>query len=401
MEHVIFVDDEPLILEGLKRTFRRMRREWDMRFANGGKQALEMLSASPASIVVSDMKMPGMDGADLLAEVKRLSPDTIRVILSGHSEMDLIMKAVATTHQYLAKPCDPDELEELINRTQALRKLVNSPDLARLVAQVDSLPSFPRVYENVIACLKKPKTTLKEVCQILETDIAMTAKIMKLVNSAYFGLAKPVSSIETAVSFLGLETIMSLVLAHSVFKQYDGSSIGPFNVEELFNYTMKVGLAAKVIARYENLANNIVDDAYTSAMLHDCGKLVLAFGVSDAFGKVIEKTGGLHIFSERIERELLGATHAEVGAYLLGLWGLPDVIIDAVAHHETPSKSVVRSFGALGVVHVASRIVLNPDTEDLTAVSPNLDLDYLESLNFTDHWVEWQNIWRKSQEKES
>lgn len=399
MEQVLFVDDEPHILDGLRRTFRRKRDDWDMRFASGADEALRLLEEKPATVVVSDMKMPGRDGADLLAEVKERYPETVRVILSGHSEIELVMKAVGPSHQYLSKPCEPEKLENTIKRAQALRELLNSPELAALVARVDGLPSMPAAYQEIVQCLQRPDAGVEDVGRIIGRDIGMTAKTLKLVNSAYFGLAQPVTSIEKAVFVLGMETIMSLVLSHEVFSRYEQARAGSFNAGALASYTAEVGAATRVIAKHERLEKSAANDAFTAAMLHDAGKLVLAAELPEAYEEVLTRTGGQVAYSEEIERELLGATHAEVGAYLIGLWGLPDPIVNAVAYHEVPSKCPALEFGPLGIVHVASRLVLNPNEGDLEAISPSLDIDYLSRLGMSERWQDWQTVWREVQQE--
>lgn len=398
MENVLFVDDESRILEGLKRTFRRKGRDWQMRFASGADEALDLLKESPATVVVSDMKMPGRDGADLLSEVKQLYPDAVRVILSGHSEIELVMKSVGISHQYLSKPCEPENLENTIKRAQDLRNLLNNPTLAELVARIDTIPSMPTAYQKIVECLQCPDSGIEDVAEIISTDIGMTAKILKLVNSAYFGLAKPVTSVQKAVFVLGLETIVSLVLSHEVFTRYEQAGAKSFRADALASYTAEVGALARLIAKHENLDRSVASDAFTAAMLHDAGKLVLAIEFAETYECVLQESGGQADFDESIERGLLGTTHAEVGAYLIGLWGLPDSIVNAVAYHEHPSQCPVREFGPLGVVHVASRIVLNQDESDITAITPCLDVDYLDDLGLLHKWPEWQALWRNTKQ---
>ena len=102
---ILFVDDEPLVLQGLQRMLRPMRNEWEMAFVESGRRALEEMATLPFQVVVSDMRMPGMNGAQFLSHVQELYPRTVRLILSGHADKDLIMKCVGTAHQFLAKPC--------------------------------------------------------------------------------------------------------------------------------------------------------------------------------------------------------------------------------------------------------------------------------------------------------
>jgi DNA-binding NtrC family response regulator len=174
-----------------------------MGFVGGGQEALEAYSRSPFDVVVSDMRMPNMDGADLLTEIKRLYPDSIRIILSGQSDAATIMKSVGPAHLYLAKPCDSDELKATIERAYALRRLIGSDSLRQLISTLEALPSIPAAYQEIVACFQDSEASLENIAGIIGKDVGMTAKILKLANSAFFGLATSVNSVERAVSFLG------------------------------------------------------------------------------------------------------------------------------------------------------------------------------------------------------
>ena len=206
---VLFVDDDPLVLQGLQRMLRPQRGEWDMTFAGSGAEALKFLGATTVDVVVSDMLMPGMNGAQLLAEVMRLHPETIRIILSGHANKDLILQCVGCTHQYLSKPCEPDALRAVIRRATSLETNLENARVKELVAKLGELPTIPALYSQVVTALNDPDTTVAEVGRIVEQDPAMTAKLLKLVNSAYFGLRRQVSSAAEAAAYLGIDTIKS------------------------------------------------------------------------------------------------------------------------------------------------------------------------------------------------
>lgn len=390
MQRVLFVDDEPHLLDGLRRSLRGMRHEWEMRFAADGNEALEMLRQQAADVVVSDMKMPGMDGADLLGQVKLLYPATVRILLSGHAGPQLTMKAVGTSHQYLSKPCDQDELTNTISRSQKLRELLASKKLKKLIASVNNLPSLPEAYQEIVDCLQQPDASLATIGSIVSKDIAMTAKILKLVNSAYFGLAKPVNDVGRAVSFLGLDAITSLVLGHGIFSRYDGQSVSPFSIHALWDYSTRTAAIARIVARLEGMDSWVADDAFMAGILHDTGKLVLNTEMPDEYAEVLNRVGGQDALSETVEHEIFGAGHPEVGAYLIGLWGLPDALVEAVAYHERPSRCRTDHFGALGALHVATRLALSPGILDPCDATPELDMEFLEKTGFDDHWVKWQ-----------
>jgi HD-like signal output (HDOD) protein/CheY-like chemotaxis protein len=396
VKSILFVDDEPRVLQGLRRSLRGMRHEWQMSFVESAAEALQSLEAKPCDIIVSDMKMPGMDGAELLHEVKARWPETIRLILSGYSAGEALLKSVGPTHQYLSKPCDPQVLRDTIRRAESLRALLGSESLRRLVAELDSLPAMPSLFRQIVSMLQEPNASLDAVGELIEKDLAMSGRILQMMNSAYFGLRNPATSVPQAVSYLGLDTVLVLVLTVQIFSQFEESdAAAAFSLEALRQHSMRSGLFAKAITLIETRDPKEADDAFTAAMLHDCGKLILATNLSARYELVhmyAKKKGvGLKV----AEREVLGATHAEVGAYLVGLWGLPDSIVEAVAFHENPSDAPVGGFGSLTAVHVANyfdKIIRDPEN---AARVPPADLDYLRSLGVVERLPTWLKACRK------
>src|SRR5258708_5867146 len=218
---ILFVDDEAFVLEGLQRMLRHLRAEWEMVFAESGSKALELMGQNPFDVVVSDMRMPGMNGAELLAEVMKRYPKTVRLILSGHADQALILKCVGSTHQYLSKPCEPDMLKATVLRAAGVGNSLQDQKLRQLVAQMDRLPSIPSLYMQIVEKLRDPEVMLEQIGELIGGDLGMTAKILKLANSAFFGLRREISSATEAVTYIGLETIKSLVLAINAFSQFE------------------------------------------------------------------------------------------------------------------------------------------------------------------------------------
>jgi len=400
MKRVLFVDDEANILAGLKRTMRSLRHEWDMEFIDDPVVALEAFRRAPFDIVISDMKMPKMDGADLLTEIKRLSPESIRIVLSGHSDSALIMKSVGPTHQYLAKPCEPEVLKRTIERAYALSELVGSDTLRHIVSGLGELPSLPSAYQEIVTCLQDPDASLVEIGGIIGQDVGMTVKTLQLVNSSFFGIANPLVSIEQAVSFLGLDTIGTLVLGHGIFSRYRELDTRGFDIEALWRSSARCAAIARIVAQREEISPKAPEEAFLAGMLHDVGKLVLAAEKPEEYAEVLHRVGGQSACAGDVEFELLGATHGDVGAYLVGLWGLPDTIVEAVAYHETPSRCHGNDFGVFGAVHVASQLAMNPGATDQTDPSLHVDLEYLQKAGVADRWTDWQTACQESSNEE-
>jgi len=280
---LLFVDDEPLVLKGLERMMRSMRREWEMRFVSSGSEALKIMHRQSFDAIISDMRMPGMDGAQLLTEVMKSHPDAVRIILSGQLDQEMTMKTVRSAHQHLAKPCEPEILKSTLAQAFALRDILLNDNLKKLVSRIESLPSLPSLYLEIMEELQSANTSFQKVGEIIAKDVGMTAKILQMVNSAFFGLYRRISKPQEAVSLLGFETIKSLVLTAKIFSQFDQKKLVEFSLDELWTHSMLTGLFAKTISQTESNMGEGSDDAYLAGLLHDLGKLVLAQNLSDLY----------------------------------------------------------------------------------------------------------------------
>jgi len=388
--HILFVDDEPLVLQGLQRMLRPMRNEWEMEFATGGPAALERMAQASFDVVVADMRMPGMNGVELLNEVLKRHPQTVRLILSGHADEELIMKCVGITHQYLSKPCDPEALKAAVNRAFTVGVCLNNPRLKELVCKVDRLPSVPSLYMEMVEQLKDPEVDLSAIASTISKDIAMTAKILKLVNSAFFGLRRGITNADEAVAYLGVNTLKTLVLSIHAFAQFEGKRNGKFSLEQLWAHSLQVAGAARLIARAEDAPARLVEEAFVAGMLHDAGQLVLATNLGSQYDAVIAQAHASRSPLESAEAAAFGTTHAEVGGYLLGLWGLPVPVVEAIALHHQPSLSQATGFSALTAVHVAEALCPSADGRPGGSGIVSPDLEYLAAQGLRDRLVAWQ-----------
>lgn len=392
MQRILFVDDEPKLLEGLRRSLRAMRNDWDMVFAGGGEEALNVLEQGAFDVVVSDMRMPGMDGATLLNEVQRRYPHIVRIVLSGHSDRQMILQSIGGTHQFLAKPCELDKLRATIQRACALRELLSGDSIRRVVAGMRTVPSLPALYTKIQMEVQSATSSLKTISDIIAQDMGMTAKILQLANSAYFGLRANVSSVGQAVNFLGLDTIQALVLTTQVFSQFTTTRGSRFDLDRLWEASLATGALARAIARSEQCAKVEIEQSYTAGLLHDVGILVLAANVPDRYDAVLRKasTEGTQVWEAELSE--FGTTHAEVGAYLLGLWGLNDAIVEAVAYHHRPAAVLGEAVTPLTAVHVANVLYQHEVGRASSPPRSLLDTGYLEKLHLTGRLPAWQEL---------
>lgn len=391
MKRVLFVDDEKNVLNGLRRMLRGIRDEWEMDFAPGGAEALELIAEKDYDLVISDMRMPGMDGAELLTRVQEMSPETVRIVLSGHSEQNMVMKSVKPAHQYLSKPCSADLLLKTLKEAYRLRRLLSSPRIKAAVSSVDTLPSMPDLYQRIVNEIDQPGSTLERVGEIIAEDVGMTAMILKMINSSFFGFFRKINTPGQAVSLLGVEVVKALVLSGHLFSSFSSEKAAPsFDMESFMKHSLMVAKLAEAIAEAEGVSQQTKDQCSIAGMLHDMGKLIMSTQIPEQYEEILRaaKAGGMPQCD--VEESLLDTTHGEVGAYLLGLWGVDRCIIETIAFHNHPEPYAEEDFSMLAAVHAADYFeykLLN--VQD--ASERELDMDYLASCNMADRVDRWES----------
>lgn len=388
MRRVIFVDDEPRILQGLRRQLRPMRKEWDLSFAESGEEALRVMESSPFDVIVSDMRMPGMDGADLLARCKDRHPEIARVVLSGHMELERALRSIRLAHQFLTKPCDADTLRRVLTRTVDLQELLRHPSLRARLSGVDSVPVAPRTYLRLTEAVDDPDVSLEALAAIVETNPVLTAKLLQLVNSAFVGMSTAVSSLTAAIRVLGTKMLRNLVLHVEIAHALDESTTSPhFSSAAHERHALAVARIAREVAGRGAGA----DDAFTAGMLHDLGDLLMAVYLREDYDACHDEARTSGRDRTSVEYERLGFSHAEVGAYVLGLWGLPQAIVEAVAHHHRPERVREKSMDVVAAVHVADALAheLDPPSATIGFGTP-LNQDFLFDILIEDRIGDWR-----------
>ncbi|GAB4362389.1 MAG: response regulator [Deltaproteobacteria bacterium] len=397
---ILFVDDEPSVLSGLRRILRPMRGEWEMSFAESGAEALDRMAAAPYDVVVSDMRMPGMDGLALLREVRKRHPQTISIILSGQAELDTVLHSVEVVHQYIAKPVEPETLKETLGRARAMHALVSNERLRSLLAQMKSIPSLPEIYHEIMQEIQSPEASLRRIGGIIARDIGMSAKILQLANSAFFGAMHRIADPVQAASFLGLEVLKALVISVQIFSRFEGWKGEAFSLEALWEHSFVVGADARAIAREAGAERKEADVAFMGGVLHDVGKLILAVNLPGEYREVVVSSCGEGIALCRGERERFGATHAEVGAYLLGIWGIPRDVVEAVAFHHEPGRPGIERFAPMVAVHVANAFSRAASPDGLVGCDSPIDRDFLERAGLAGLLPRWEAACRGQEREE-
>jgi HD-like signal output (HDOD) protein/CheY-like chemotaxis protein len=361
LKRILFVDDDPNVLTGLRNVLRTKRREWEMVFALGPEEAIANLSKGSFDVVVSDMRMPRMDGATLLGKVKELQPWAVRMILSGQTELESAMKSVFVAHMFLSKPCDPALLQSVVDRACRLNSILRSDELRATAGKVQMLPTAPKTYVALNGALVAPTCSVAMIVQIIERDVGLSAKLLQLVNSAFFGLPKRISSLTDTVTYLGFATIKNLALALETFSAAAKTSgLSEARLMALQQHSLLTGQIAQQI---DAKATKKTEGAFLAGVLHEVGSLL-----------EVKQTPEEALF-EPVERALLGA-------YLLGLWGLPHAIIEAVAYHKQPQLVAHSAFELVDIIYVADHLAT--EAQSGGTADQSLDLDYLRGIGVDD-----------------
>lgn len=361
VRQVLFVDDDVRVLDGLKRMLRPMRAEWDIECASQPAHALALLQERRFDAIVADMRMPGMDGAELLARAREIRPAAVRIILSGHADRQAAVRSVGLAHHCLAKPCDAVLLMSTVSRACDLRDMLPDTPLAGTVCGLAALPSRPDVYRAMRELATAGDGTLRDVAALVEQDLAMTARVLQLVNSSFFGLGRPVADVAQAVASLGMDAIRALVHSSTAFTGCDDAHAEA--LERLWRHGRLVGLLAAAIVALEDGDAMMRATARQAGILHDIGRLVLLTGATGGAGGG-HGTGACEpagiepgAADPRRSGDLGDHEHAAVGASLMGLWGLPAGIVEAIADHHAPRAVRSERFSAVTAVHAGDVLI--------------------------------------------
>lgn len=357
---VVFVDDEPNVLSGLQRVLALRADDWDCCFFTNGHDALAELEAIPADVIVSDMRMPFMDGVDFLGQVRERWPASIRIILSGHVDIEAMRSMLDVAHQFVTKPCDNATLLAIIENAVRLRDMFAAPAVVETVGRINRLPTAPRVFAELNRVLADPKGNTRAVGELIGRDPALSTKVLQISNSAFFGGGKAVPDVGGAIVRLGIDAVCRVVIAAQVFDN-------PAANAEIDALQHKALCASQIAARVLGAPGV----AATATLLSHVGLLVAPeLRHPPAAASTTDHGTPLH---------------AAVGAYLLGLWGLPMDIVRAVADHHNPEHDTPGVFGITGMTHVATAL----------ADGEQPDSAYLTRVGLLDRLPVWQAASRK------
>jgi len=350
------------------------------------------MSMRPFDVIVSDLTMPMMNGEELLTQVMHQYPQTIRIILCWNSDRKALLRLFGIAHQYLFKPCEAKTLKDMLSSLFVRGELLSDDRLKRLVSQFRSLPGLPSLYVELMRDMHSEDASIRKAGDIILKDLGLTAKILHVANSSFYGLRRQVTSPEEAAIYLGIETLQSLVLALKVYAQFDGAKIAYCGLGKVWDHSWEAGVLARRICVAEQAPRSMAENAFACGLLHDIGKMVLANNLPELYRSACLLAAKKQISLTQAEREVFGASHAEVGGFLLGSWGLADPVVEGTTFHHSPSWAPNRHFSALTIVHVAEVLAREGHGDTDLSMDSQVDLDYLANMGYLEHYSRWQEI---------
>jgi HD-like signal output (HDOD) protein len=387
LKRILFVDDEPALLDALRRMLRPLRGEWDVQVESSPKAALERLDLEHFDVVVADMRMPAIDGVSVLTHVMQKHPDVIRIVLSGQTELESAMRAVPVAHQFLSKPCDADRLKDTITRISKMRDRLADPKMRALLGEVDGLPTLPTVCRELNQTLGREDFSIRDVADIVEKDPALCAKILQLVNSSFFGVGRRLTFIHDAVSYLGTTMLKNLVTTVTLWREIEAARPQAVaHLTEVHSHSQRIAvLARKMFGKDRYRA----EEAFASGLLHDLGVTLMIAYLPERFDAIESRAKTEGVSFAEAEHALYDVGHADMGAYLLDAWGLPFSVLEAVSlHHDAPVLAHDRLEPA-DAVYIAQALCETPKPG--TPRGAELSPDYLARLGVLDQLDTWRS----------
>ncbi len=383
---ILFVDDEPLMREFYAMVGSLLGSEYEVFTAPGGKEGLIFLDQTSVDIVVSDLVMPEMNGQEFMTAVAREHPESMRIVISAHEDQLTVAQCLMFGHRYFSKPFDLKNLAAILRRICRLKHQVGSEKLKRVITSLGALPTPPRLYLRLTQAVSSPYSSIEEIGAIVQEDPGLTLKLLQISNSAYFGVAQRVVTPMEAVQVVGLEILRALVLCVHAFKFYQDKTFKSISATELWNHSVRVASNARKLARYEHLSETACEESFVSGLLHDIGKLVMAANADTDYQLVMERSRNEGSPVDQVEWEIFGATHAQVGAYLLGLWGLPEPVVSTVELHHSLDQIGNVGFSPAAAIHIAQFLERSPHRVS------QLDTRFLRQIGVENRISEWERV---------
>ncbi len=387
---IMFVDDDPMVVRGIARNMSMMGAKMSIKVCTSAAEALATLEKELVDVIITDLYMPEIDGAALLEAVRTRYPTVLRFALSGEAKPDVMVQAARLAHQYLGKPCETAVLHKTIVETMAQMGKIKNADVTRTLSHLEGVPSRQASLAEFLRLLSDNAVSLETISVSLKKEPGLCARLLKVANSPYFGHSGSIETLDDAIGLLGMDMIVAMAATHKLFAVTPPPAASNLNLDALWTHCVCVSSLVRRVGSKLKVPQAVMREAGTAALLHDIGKLVLAYAVPSGFAAATKQAEVDKMPGWQAEYSVFGNHHAEIGGCLLKLWGLPPGVVDAVLMHHTPHACAEGTVDAVTLLHIADAIAHLVARDGTT---PFLDTAHLQALNLPieiDYWMQFQ-----------
>jgi HD-like signal output (HDOD) protein len=368
------------------------RSEWEVAHAENVQEARQIARKQPIDVALLSATIPETDPIAIAEELTQQHRKVTIFILAPDAETGGGLAYASGRFQWLEKPCPTATLISAVERMASLVSWLTNNTTIELVSGLHSLPTIPSNYQGVIRAIHSPHSSVQDIAEALGKDMGITSRVLQVANSAYYGYSQKITSPMEASMLLGIDTLKSLVRYTHVLNNFPQTPTTNAIFDQVWRHSSGVAAIARKIALLHTQDETLGDEAFTAALLHDIGKVVLTSIKPAEFKEVMLQASVTKSPIHLIERVKLKTTHAETGAYLLSLWGIPFSILEAVAWHHYPSECKEKKFSALTCVHVANVAEHSRRGGEDDKGLPALDEAYLAQLGVLKEAQEWVKL---------
>ena len=369
---ILFVDDEKAILNSIRREF--FDSPYEVFIASSGKEALEILNKNQIDLVVSDMRMPEMDGYELLKRVKSIHPSIIRLILSGFTDEKTVFKSIYNNlaKLFITKPWKKDDFRRAIDEVFKTEELLQNNKSLKQIKDIGKLPTIPAVLKEISDVIENDDHNIEKIVKLIEEDITLSSEVLRIINSAFYGIKT--ASIKTAVLSLGLVNLKAIIATAEVFKS-ENDFYNKKQIWEHSNITNKI-----LIELYDKILNKKLPDYYSTAgLLHDIGKVAFFKIYDKEYDEIYKLAEGKSLEEiNQLEKEKFNIDHEELGGYLLQWWDIPYAIVESALYHHNPMLSSEANRELVSMIHIADYYSWKMIDNDF---KPKLNMSVMEKYN--------------------
>jgi len=396
-KRILFVSEDQALCQEFQAQCPGPESVWTVQHVRTEEEALALCLQQTIAVIVADVNLNGKSGNDLLDAFMRRQPKALRIVISDLADVASTVKCIGHAHHHLLKPCSAQTLLLALEQAFAQEAWLPSEPLQGFIAQMRQVPSPLKAYQQIVQEMKSPTCSLEKIGNLVAQDPAVAAKILQLANSTVVGRELNVVNPAEAIGYIGLETTKAVVLLAHTFSSFDNLKLARFSIEDLWRHSVDVGRLARQVAVLEKAGEDVAEQASAAGLLHDIGKLLFAANHSGLFGKVLRLAREQQCNLWEAEAQVLpGVGHAELGATVLGIWGLPKSITEAVALHHCPCRLGRHTFSAVTAVHVAN-ILDHENHPDANIIMPSMiNTSYLNDMGLAGRVEDWRKGCKES-----